>query len=266
MKIRIMSDNPTTGYGQLVSTMDLDKIEDVKLPAPAADGRIVTQNQKGYMTTYNDEISQMWIDYAAKCNMPVFDGGAAYGVATIAALKKGATVIANDSDDKHLFYIAKCQDLTEDDRKRLYLRPGFLPNDIDFPESSIGAIHLCRMMHFFHPDECEKMFEKARYWLVPGGYFFIVIMSPWHYAAASDFAEIYEKKYQEGDPFPGQIGDFTINTGQNFKGSCSTYLHSMDPRVMMRLATKYGFIMKRLQIYGGAKDQDYTGAVMINNK
>lgn len=49
------------------------------------------------MTTDNDEIPQMCVDYAAKCEKPVLDGGAAYDVATNAALKKNATVIANGS-------------------------------------------------------------------------------------------------------------------------------------------------------------------------
>ena len=252
-------------FGIYASSLDLNQIENIELPSPAPDGRIPTMNQRGFMTVNNDEISQLWVDYSKQCKTPVFDGGAAYGVATIAALKQGATVISNDSCEKHLLYIVKSPQLNEDDRKRLYLYPGSLPN-IDLPESSIGAIHLCRMMHFFHPDECEKMFENAKKWLVPNGLFFLVIMSPWHYTAPKDFYKQYEKKIQEGELFPGQITDFTINSGQKFQGACTTYLHSMDPQVVMRLATKYGFIIKRLQIYGGKNDCDYTGAIMINNK
>lgn len=261
-----MKNQPCTELGTLVSTMDLNIVESVKLPPPASDGRIPTMNQKGFMTVDNDEISQSWIDYSSACGMPVFDGGAAYGVSTIAALKKGAIVVANDSSEKHLEYIAKCTELTDDDRKRLYLRPGLLPGDFNFQENTFGAIHLCRVLHFFHPEEWEEMILKAKKWLIPGGRLFIVQMSPWHHFGAIDLAEIYEKKYQEGNEWPGEISDFTINSGQSFKGTCSEYLHCIDPRVMMREATKFGFIVKKIQIYGGPNDQSYTGSILINTK
>lgn len=160
-------------FGTLVSTMDLSKVETVELPPPACDGRIPTMNNRGFMTVGNDEISQMFIEYAAKCSKPVLDGGAAYGVATIAALKKGATVIANDSSNNHLNYIIKSPELTDDDRKRLYILPGLLPNDFDLPENSLGAIHLSRVLHFFHPADFDEMFAKAKKWLAPGGHFLL---------------------------------------------------------------------------------------------
>ena len=47
---------------------------------------------------------------------------AAYGETTVAALKKGATVIVNDIDEGSLKYIIKRKELNDDDRKRLYLK------------------------------------------------------------------------------------------------------------------------------------------------
>ena len=94
--------------------------------------------------------SKDFVDFSEKCQYPVFYIGAAYGETTVAALKKGATVIANDIDEGSLKYIIKRKELNDDDRKRLYLKKGFVPFDMDFESNSLGAIHASRVMHFLN--------------------------------------------------------------------------------------------------------------------
>ena len=99
----------------------------------------------------------------------------------VAALKKGAIVIANDIEEGSLYYIMKRKELNNDDRERLYLKKGFVPFDMDFEPNSLGAIHASRVMHFFKPEEVKHFFKKAHEWLVNNGILFIITSSPLHW-------------------------------------------------------------------------------------
>lgn len=52
-------------------------------------------NGDGYATLDLEPFSQEFIDYSSKIKYPVLDAGAAYGLTSITALRKGATVICN---------------------------------------------------------------------------------------------------------------------------------------------------------------------------
>jgi SAM-dependent methyltransferase len=165
-------------------------------------------------------------------------------------------------DEMHLNMIAKNKSLNKDDRSRLFLKPGKLPTELDFPKESLSAIHLCRMMHFFTPDEVEGMFQNAASWLMDGGILYITIMSPYH-QAVKGFDKIYENRFLKGDEWPGVITDFLRSYGKDHIGKAPNYQHAIDPRVMKKLATKHGFIVKRIELFGGPEDMDYTGAILI---
>jgi hypothetical protein len=42
-------------------------------------------------------------------------------------------------------------------------------------------------------------------------------------------------------------------------------LHAIDPIVMVRLANKYGFICKKIELSRCKNDNDYTCAILITN-
>ena len=119
-------DSKKLKYGIHASEVDLSKVEDIKLPEPAPDGRIKVLSDKGYATTNIMGTSKEFVDFSPSCKFPVFDIGCAYGETTVAALKKGATVIANDIEEGSLKYLIKRKELNDDDRKRLYLKKGFV--------------------------------------------------------------------------------------------------------------------------------------------
>ena len=174
-------------YGIHASEVDLSKIEDIKLPEPAPDGRIRVLSDKGYATKDIMGTSKDFADFSEKCQYPVFDIGAVYSETTVASLKKGATVITNDIDEGSLNYIIKREELNDDDRKRLYLKKGFVPFDMDFESNSLGAIHASRVMHFFKPEEVKTFFIKAHEWLVNDGVLFIITSSPLHWVTPKGF-------------------------------------------------------------------------------
>jgi len=255
-------------FGIQAEKFALDSIEKIVQPLPEQDGKIKTLNAMGYMTPEVDHIVQDFIEYAAASSLPVLDGGAAYGIATLLALKKGATVIANDIDRRHLQLIASNPTLTKEDKKRLYLNHQALPNKVNFPENSLGAILLCRIMHLFTPEAIDNVFENAKKWLVSNGRLYIVTMTPYHYVL-QNFSVIYEKRLQDGQIWPGIITTMTKDYGVEHKGKIPDYLHVMDPRVMFQIATKHRFMVKRLELFGHYRNiQDnglgYMGVILIN--
>ena len=66
-------------FGILLSTLDLSKVPNLKMPPPADDGRIPVYNGNGYATLDLEPLSQEFIDYSSTIKEPVLDGGAAYG-------------------------------------------------------------------------------------------------------------------------------------------------------------------------------------------
>ena len=249
--------------GVHASELDLSKIPDIKLPDPAPDGRIKVLSDKGYATTDLMDISKEFVEYAANCPLPVLDIGTAYGETAIAVLKKGGIVIANDVDQGSLDYITKRKEITDDDRKRLYLKKGFVPKDMDFESNSLGAIHASRVMHFFTPEDVKTFFIKAKEWLVNDGIIFLVTSSPYHWVTPEGFAKEYEKKFKEGIEFPGIITDFSHIQGELKTGG---YNNAMDPKLIYREAVKNDFLIKKLGYTKGRNEYDYTFAVLVNRK
>jgi SAM-dependent methyltransferase len=240
----------------------LQSTDEIAIPAPEEDGRIKTLNPEGgYMTAQNLGISSDFLNFCSPTlTHPVFDGGAAFGVATLAALSRGATVIANDIESRHLVYIARNGG---DKTDRLYLREGALPGSLEFPENSLSAIHLSRVLHFLKPDEVVQVFENAVRALVPGGRLFIVIASPYHWCCEG-FAETYEERFRAGERFPGVVDGAWKRKRFGQPQDDGSRLLVIDPRVMVRLADDVGFVVKLVQLMGQDESRfDYTGAILI---
>jgi 2-polyprenyl-3-methyl-5-hydroxy-6-metoxy-1,4-benzoquinol methylase len=103
-----------------------------KPPLPESNGFVKTLNGMGFMTSTLDEYSQDFARFAPSAPGPALDVGAAYGVATLEALKNGAHVIANDLDVRHLEIL---RDQTPSDQvSRLTLMPGRFPEELKIDE------------------------------------------------------------------------------------------------------------------------------------
>ena len=134
-------------FGILLSNIDISKIPSPELPPPSEDGRIPVYNGDGYASPKPHPLSQEFVLFSSTTKYPVLDIGAAYGLTSINALKKGATVICNEKENKQLEYICHIKSITPEEKKRLYLKHGSIL-EIDFPNESLGAIHISRVMHF----------------------------------------------------------------------------------------------------------------------
>lgn len=244
-------------FGTLLFNIDLSKVPKPQLPSPAEDGRIPVYNGDGYASSILSAISQEFISFSSSLKYPVLDVGAAYGLTSFSALKKGATVICNEKEKKQLDYISHIDAITKEEKKRLYLKHGSIL-EIDFPKNSLGAIHISRVMHFFKPKEVELFFKKAYEWLIPNGRLYIITMSQYHYANPEGFSDKYNNDLKNGIEFPGMITDY------KFKDE-KYVLQAIDPIVLMKVAHKYGFTCKKIELSGGKDDDDYTCAILVKN-
>lgn len=217
---------------------------------PVQDALIVTLNHRGYMLSQPETYIQAFIDFAANAPGPVLDIGAAYGVATIPALEKGAYVIANDLDERHLEILQRKVPGTLLDH--LELRSGRMPSEIDFEENSLGAILTSRVLSFLLPEELEVSFEKIFKWLIPGGKLFYLGGSP-YMGTFQEFLPTYEKRKAEGHKWPGFIEDIRSYAPER---ACDLpdFMHLLDEEVLSRSLLKAGFIIEELR-YSAAREE-----------
>ena len=117
---------------------------------------------------------------------------------------------------------------------------------------------MSRVMHFFKPNEVELFFQKAYNWLVSNGRLYIITMSQYHYGNPEGFSDYYNNEIKKGTEFPGMINDYKFKDEKYI-------LHAIDPVVMLRVANKYGFTCKKIELSGGKNDDDYTCAILVKN-
>ena len=110
----------------------IDVLEDLKSAiSVATKGAVPTLNRTGVMVEELIPYSEFFADYAGQCGREVLDIGCAYGVATIAALERGAKVLAVDIEQQHLDIL---EDRLNDEAKRwVTTQQGVLP-DVDFED------------------------------------------------------------------------------------------------------------------------------------
>ncbi len=171
------------------------------MPEIFEDHYIPTLNQTGFMTLEVDEYSQEFINYASFFpDRPSLEIGAAYGVASLKALKQGAHIIANDLDNRHLEILK--QQCPQDYKDRLTLLPGNFPEEIDFEEGSLQAVLACRVFHFFPGDKIIEGLKKIKHWLTDQGKLFIINETP-YFGTTKAFIPIYEERKKAGAEWPG---------------------------------------------------------------
>jgi len=257
-----------TQFGVRASRSDL-KVGELQIPQAEEDEKIPTLNQTGFMTPDQNPFNNSFIDFAATSNHPVLDVGAAYGLTSLPALQKGALVIANDIDPRHLLLLR--EHVEEQSRNRLFLNTKRFPNETDFPDQSIGAILLCRIVHFLNGEEMDQAIEKMTKWLVPGGRIFVITMSAHHHLLTS-FLPTYQQKAEEQIPWPGVINNMH-EIAPDLKSQIPNFLHVMDRQSLGKAFERHGFkiIEDSLFDYTRAKakksdGKGYYGIIVEKNK
>ncbi|MBA3814394.1 MAG: class I SAM-dependent methyltransferase [Alphaproteobacteria bacterium] len=214
------------------------------------DALIVTLNRKGYMLSKPEKYIQAFIDFSPHAPGPVLDIGAAYGVATIPALAKGAYVIANDLHEGHLQILKSKVPPSLIDH--LELKSGKMPDEIDFEENSLGAVLTSRIFTFILPEEFEVSVEKIFKWLKPGGKLFYLGGSP-YMGTFRKFLPTYQKRKAEGHRWPGFIEDIPSCTPER---ACDLphSMHLLDEEVLSRSLLRAGFVIETMGFNSALKE------------
>ena len=207
-----------------------------QIPCAEPNGFVKTLNNMGYMTTTLDPVSREFTAFSVGQRLPALDIGAAYGIATREALEKGARVIANDLDARHLELI--WESLAPALRKNLNLLPGDF-REATLPEGSVSSILICRVLHFFRGEQIEAAAALFHHWLARGGRVHVVCETP-YLKNFSSFLPVYEAKRAAHDPWPGFIEDVAAIAPER-AAFLPKEMHLLDPDVLTRVFEGAGF-------------------------
>lgn len=212
-----------------------------KMPPTAEEypGAVPTMNGRGYMLETLDDYALAFVEAAATGPGEALDIGCAYGIATLAALEKGARVCACDMEPKHLEIVR--ERTPENRRGNLRTVVGLLPG-VDFPRESFAAILAARVLHFLDGEELRLALGKMRDWLAPGGRLFITADSP-YLPGWSAIVPAYEAAKAQGAEWPGFIADFAKYSSR--AGNATRYLNTLDPDILARECERAGFSVER---------------------
>lgn len=169
---------------------------------------------------------------------PCADIGCGAGLATAAAVARGARVHAVDPDVsavRSLFTQLSVQEYA-----RVHVREGSLPG-LRFELSSLGSIHVARVFHLLDGTRIRQSLRNFRSWLMPEGKLFISALTP-HGDYWAPFRREYVRRCAEGVTWPG-LADLP---GFERSLRCA---HLIDERVLQRELTSAGFRVEELFCY-----------------
>ena len=195
---------------------------------------VPTLNQQGYATVNIDPFSQKFTEYADGTFLEI---GAAFGYTTLKALENGATVIANDMDDRHLKALSETA--KEKGLNKLQTIAAQFPSGLNFDVESFRKILICRVLHFFSGEDIKQALKKVHNWLEVGGELYVVcettFLTNWQ-----KFIPEYENRKKAGVTFPGEIDD-PKHWENTWSDNLPEFVHWLDVDTLTDLFLEAGF-------------------------
>ena len=155
-----------------------------------------TLNRMGYATRNIHPYTQAFIESVQKIKKPILDIGAAFGFQSLACLKLGLKVFANDMDKRHLRILQRNVPL--EFRSQLKCIAGRFPNEVKFEDRSLGAILASQVLHFLAGGDIEVGVDCFFRWLQPGGKVFVIAGTP-YLKAMINYIPLFEKNKEKRD-------------------------------------------------------------------
>jgi SAM-dependent methyltransferase len=181
-----------------------------------------------------DEVSLKFVIASRTARAPVMDFGCGEGIATQAALARGAHVCAVDEDEVSIERLLAR--VPSQQHRRLRARAGNLLAT-DFKSVPFDAIHVARVLQEFDGGSIERVLKKFYRWLYPNGRLFLSALTPLgDYWAA--FEEEYLRRCAQGVRWPGYLEDGSAFTGQLMD---ARPIHLLDENTLRRELTTAGF-------------------------
>ena len=200
---------------------------------------VKTLNNMGYMSSTLDPFAQQFVDSCSRGDR-VFEGGAAFGVATLEILKKGVTIDVNDLESKHLEAILlKC---SQEEQERISIHPGPIEH-LHFPAHTFDRLFSSRMIHLLSGENIEKTLKNFFQWLRPGGYLTLITDTPFLKCYASNL-ENYHIKSQQDDKWPGLIED-TASFMTIPHNNIPPFINFLDLETLQRVVEQTGFVVEQ---------------------
>ncbi len=220
--------------------------DSLNMPPAISETLIPTLNQTGFMTTWLDPYSQAFVKFAHLSSKPLLDIGAAYGTTTLAALETGAEVICCDPDRQHLEICAKRTPANQ--KTRLKLLQGSLPNQINLEDGSVGGIICSRVLHFLSGSEIEESIFNMSRWLCSGGKVFLITDTPYMKHLKS-FLSLYEERKNQGELWPGVVYNYPQYFPTQIGFNLPDFFHPLDPDILRRVCTEAGLIVEQADFF-----------------
>jgi SAM-dependent methyltransferase len=188
-----------------------------------------------------DDLTMRFALFARITGGDVLDIGCGDGIASAAALMRGARVYAIDPDQAALEHLLTR--IPPVHAHRLKVRIGSLPG-VDFKYPRFSAVHASRVLHLLDPLAVQRSLQKFFHWLYPGGKLFLsTLTSAGEYWAFAE-SEIAQRQ-REDDPWPGYLPEVS-RLRPHWRGA-SAAVHLLDEPILRRELRAAGFEIEHQQ-------------------
>jgi SAM-dependent methyltransferase len=218
-----------------------------------------TKNDDSYVDTVNrmgvawktlSPLSQKFIAFlSGHRGLKVLDVGAGYGTASIAALKAGAHVVANDLSCQHLETlrdrVRQDAEFSSVQRRRLSFFAGdFSRKGFDLAGQDLDAVHAAWVLHFMSGRELIEAVAHMFYALKPGGRVFVSV-APLTPSESPRLAEAMAQRRLRGELWAGffertDLIDFGAWTHMGRRNVTGRY-HFFTEEVLEMVFSRGGF-------------------------
>jgi len=187
----------------------------------------------------------------------MLDIGCGDGIATVAALTRGAHLYAVDPDQNVLQHLlARVPPVHA---PHLKVRLGSLPG-VNFKFPRFSAVHASRVLHFLDPLGVQRSLQKFFHWLYPNGKLFISTLTSggeyWDFAQS----EIVRRKFAD-DPWPGYLADVRA-LRPHWEGAADS-VHLIDEPILRRELGAAGFEIETSSTYPLPWDLDQMCCAVV---
>lgn len=201
-----------------------------------------TLNGMGYTNMEHNPALDAFLLHVEATKGIFADIGAAFGYASIEALKRGGKVFAVDLDEGHLDELML--NTPENLQDNLVCKIGHFPNDVKLTPSSFDGILMSKVLLFYSAEEIEEVLRTVYALLKPGGFFYVTSPSPFRKSLEVYRAQ-YEKQKEQWSAWPGRVYDYTKKFPAD-QGQLPDELQFIDETSLHAGLSEAGFKVKNI--------------------
>lgn len=226
----------------------------VEVPRDKNAASIVTHNRNGRTSTFLNEVSRAFVEYALEHGGPVLDIGCAYGVASRPLVERGITTYACDIDPAHLNELHRS--VSDPVKPQLFTSSKHFPRELRFAPDFFTAVHAANLFNFLTGPEIAEGLREIANWLKPGGTLFVISGSP--YARnVRGFIPEYRRRKASGMPWPGYVQRLRDYSDDPTMNELPESLHLLDDDVMRAACIAAGLEVVQSELFSRAGVPDY---------